>query len=246
MRIGHRQYTVLFITLALLSGSLIVACSQAEPQSDEPEFLALHGEMVGHIESVQALASELEDFTWHGFDDIGVQAPPAGLCSLGICIVEKGKADLYDGAGWVPLSEMLPSAERAKLLQVYCDKCLDTADRLRSERPSGERGVGALETEKPEVSEWQELCRQLESTLRGAEYLATSYRNTAEYQLAELEEAMGNSSTSVEEEYLEKFQSTSAEYIGLLDEVMYNLQQAEQASSQLARWQFSVDVLREE
>ena len=153
MRIGHRQYTVLFTTLALLSGSLIVACSQAEPQSEEPEVLALHGELVGHIESVQGLASELEDFTWRGFDDIGVQAPPAGLCSLGICIVEEGQADMYDGAGWVPLSEMLPTAERAKLLQVYCDKCLDTADRLRSERPSGETGVGALETERPEVSE---------------------------------------------------------------------------------------------
>jgi len=239
MRTGYRPYAFLLATLALLSGSLIVACSQAEPQSEEPEFLAVRGEMVGHIENVQALASELQDFTWRGFDDIGFQAPPAGCCGLGICIVEEGEGDMYGAGVWTPLTEMLPSAERAALLLLYCDKCLDMAERVMSKGPFGEPHAVVQKTEKPAVSEWQELCSQLESMLRGAEYLATNYRNTAKYQLDEIEEGVANSSANVEEEYLEEFQSISAEYIGLLDEVIHNLQQAEQARSQLANWQFS-------
>ncbi len=236
---GHRPYTILLATVALLSGSLIVACSQAEPQSEEPEFLAFHGEMVGHVESVQSLASELQDFTWRGFDDIGSQAPPAGCCSLGTCIVDKEKADMWAVGAWTPLSEMLPSTERATLLLLYCDKCLDMAEKVISESPFGEPHIVAQKTEKPAVSEWQELCSQLESTLMGAEYFALNYRNTAKLQLDEIEEAIANSSADLEDKYLGKFRSLSAEYIGLLDEIMHNLQRAEQVRSQLDNWQFN-------
>ena len=239
MRTGLRPYTILLATVALLSGSLIVACSQAEPQSEEPEFLAFHGEMVGHIENVQSLASELQDFTWRGFDDIGSQAPPAGCCSLGICIVEKEKGDMWAVGAWTPVSEMLPSTERATLLLLYCDNCLDMAEKVRSESPFGEPHTVVQKTEKPGASGYQELYRQVESTLRGAEYFALNYRNTAKLQLDEIEEAIANSSADLENEYLEEFRSLSAEYIGLLDEIIHNLQQAEQVRSQLANWQFS-------
>ena len=225
MRTVCKRNAALLTGLAMLLCALVPSCGQGELPSGEQKSLPLHSQIVGHIESVQALASELEDFTWQGLDDIGVQGPPAGSCGVGICIVEKGKGIAYDGSTWTTLTETLPTTERATLLLVYCDKCLDIAEKMQSESPA--------------ASGWQDACRQLESTLRGAEHLASDYRNTAKYQLDEIEEAIANSSTSIQEQYLEEFQSISAGYLGLLDEIIVNLQQAEQARSHLASWQLS-------
>ena len=112
-------------------------------------------------------------------------------------------------------------------------------EKMRSEAELVEPQTVAVVTEDPAVSGWQDVCRQLESTLRGAEYAALNYKNTAKYQLDEMQAAIANSSTSVQEKSLEKFQNTSAEYIGLLDEIIESLQQAEQVRYRLAGWQFS-------
>ena len=225
MRTDYKRHAVLFTGLAMLLCALIPSCGQGELPSGEQESLPLHSQIVGHIANVQDLASELEDFTWHGLDDIGVQGPPAGCCGVGICIVEKGKDIAHHGSTWTTLTEMLPTTERATLLLMYCDKCLDMAEQMQSESPA--------------ASGWQDACRQLESTLRGAKHLASDYRNTAKYQLDEIEEAVANSTPSAQEQYLEEFQSMSARYLGLLDEIIDNLQQAEEARSQLADCQLS-------
>lgn len=225
MRTVCRRNAALLTGLAMLLCAPVPSCGQGELPSGEQKSLPLHSQIVGHIENVQHLASELEDFTWHGLGDIGVQGPPAGCCGVGICIVEKGKGIAYDASAWTPLVEMLPTTERATLLLVYCNKCLDIAEKMQSESPA--------------ASGWQDTCRQLESTLRGAKHLASDYRNTAKYQLDEIEEAVANSSPSVQEQYLEEFQDMSAGYLGLLDEIIVNLQQAEDARSQLASQQSS-------
>ncbi len=88
------------------------------------------------------------------------------------------------------------------------------------------------------LTQWQELCGQLGSNLQGAASLTSNYRNTNSYVVAKLEEGINSSEPVIKQKYLEKFQSKSAKYLSLLDELIKNLQQAEQATLQLTNWQF--------
>ena len=53
-----------------------------------------------------------------------------------------------------------------------------------------------------------------------------------------MEDVLSSERAGIKEKYLENFQRESAEYIDLLDEVIDNLQQAEQLALRLRDWQF--------
>ena len=232
-----KWYAIIAVALVLLS---VTACSQRERQP-EPEFLDLCNKMKNYIEQAQAIASDLEDFNWNEFSDIGVLCPPKGICPVGsLPIVEKSSVTGEFMERWVPLVERLPSPQTAKTYSVQCASCLKLATEVCSRSPSNESQTRMPEAEKLALTQWQELCGQLQSALTGAEYLAFRDKTiAAEYTFPQLLLYFTNSDERIKQKYLNKFMAKSDKYIQLHDELIHNIQQAEQVASELANWQFS-------
>ncbi|MBM3183622.1 MAG: J domain-containing protein, partial [Chloroflexi bacterium] len=221
----------------LLLGSLMACTQPASRPASEDQFLRKHGEMKVYIGKARTAVVNLESFSWGELSDIGIESPPSGLCVLGACVITKGKAVNDDTNMWTPLVDMMPRAESAKPLKIYCDKCLEMAVKIRTQRPNTDNVTPAAAAENPEVAQWQEQCHQLESTLMGAETLALKYVHTAEETFKELNESFEKSDDKVRRQYQPKLQSKSNEYKDLLDEVIRNLQYARSNLAQIAGWE---------
>jgi hypothetical protein len=190
-----------------------------------------------YIGKASTAVVELESFSWGELGDIGIESPPAGLCVLGACVIKK-EAEVSDtGNKWTPLVDMMPRAESAKPLKIYCDKCLEMSVKIRTQRPASDNVTPAAAAENPEVAQWQDQCHQLEATLQGAETLARNYANTAEETFKELNESFDKSDDKVKSQYQHKLQVKSKEYTGLLDEIIRNLQYARSNLAEMAGWE---------
>jgi hypothetical protein len=190
-----------------------------------------------YIGKASTAVVELESFSWGELGDIGIESPPAGLCVLGACVIKK-EAEVSDtGNKWTPLVDMMPRAESAKPLKIYCDKCLEMSVKIRTQRPASDNVTPAAAAENPEVAQWQDQCHQLEATLQGAETLARNYANTAEETFKELNESFDKSDDKVKSQYQHKLQAKSKEYTGLLDEIIRNLQYARSNLAEMAGWE---------
>ncbi len=237
MKMRLRWYAIIAVALVLLS---VTACSQRERQPEQ-DFSDLCDKMKNYIEQAQAIASDLEDFNWNEFSDIGILCPPKGICPVGsLPIVEKSSVVEEFMERWVSLAERLPSPQTAKTYSVQCNNCLKLASEVCSRSPYNESQTRMPEAEKLTLTQWQELCSQLQSALQGAEYLA--FRNktiAAEYTFPQLFAYFTDSDERVKQKYLDKFMAKSDKYIQLHGELIRNIQQAEQVASELANWQFS-------
>ena len=61
---------------------------------------------IGTFEQAQAMASDLEDFNWNEFSDVGILCPPEGICPVGsLPIVEEKSVTEEALERWVPLVE---------------------------------------------------------------------------------------------------------------------------------------------
>jgi len=216
---------ILLAGLAFFLYSLAPARTSEEASIVEEKGLPeLCDEANDYIVKAHAVALELRGFKWDEFSAAGLLPPPGGMCALGDRVGEKEQFDVSTGCKWVTLPEMLPRPESAGVLVRYCEMSLDMMKKVRSAIPS----------DNSTQPEWQELCIQLQSNLQGAEHLALNYRNTNGYVLTQIEEGMTNSDEAIKKKYLERFQGKSQKYLELLDDLINALQQAEQATSQLA------------
>ena len=231
-----KWYLIITVVLLLLS---LTACSQRKSQAEQ-EFFDLCDNMTKHIEQAQAIASDLENFNWNEYSDIGILCPPQGICPVGnLPIVEKSSVVQESMDRWVPLVERLPSPQTAKSYSIQCNNCLKLAQEVCSQSPFNE-SQASQEPEKFTITQWQELCVQLQSASQGTAYLA--YRDktiAADYTLPQLVSYFTVSDERVKQKYLDKFMTKCDKYVQLHAEFTDNIQQAEQVASQLADWQFS-------
>src|SRR4030043_147745 len=230
MKMRPKWCAIIAVALVLLP---VVACSQPEQELLDP-----CDEMKKYIEHAQAMASGLEDFNWNEFSDVGILCPPEGICPVGSLPIG-GKKSVTGEAleRWFPLVERLPFPETAKTYSVQCASCLELASEVCSNSPSQTR---TLQAEELTLAQWQELCSQMQSALQGAEYLV--FRNktiAAEYTFPQLFAYFTDSDEGVKQKYLDKFIAKSDKYVQLHDELIHNIQQAEQLASELANWQSS-------
>ena len=226
-----KWYAIIAVALVLL---LFMACSQPEQELLDP-----CDEMKKYIEQAQAMASDLEDFNWNEFSDIGILYPPKGICPVGsLPIVEKKSVNGEALERWISLVERLPFPQTAKTYSVQCASCLKLASEVCSNSPYNETQTRLPEAEELTLTQWQELCGQLQSALQGAEYPV--FRNktiAAEYTFPQLFAYFTDSDEGVKQKYLDKFIAKSDKYVQLHDELIHNIQQAEQLASELANWQ---------
>lgn len=190
----------------------------------------------GNIEKAYSIALKLKDFTWDEFDDIGLEAPPSEICKIGESVTTKELFNPNSGCKWISLPEMLPRPESAGTLILYCDMCSKMAERVGLEKP----------LDNSESPEWLELCSQLQSTLKGAIYSATKYKDTNEYVLTNLEGSIDNSDPALKKKYLEKFKNKSTKYLSSLEDMVNNLEEAEQALLQLTNGKLDSEPSPEE
>jgi len=227
------------VILAGLMMSSLAACTQPVSKSGSKgnEFIQLHEEMKDYIGKARAEAVKLENFSWGKVGDIGIESPPAGLCVLGAAVIKK-EADINDNTNvWTPISDFLPRAESAKPLQIYADKCLEMSVEVRTQKPTSDNiSPAAIETD-PDVAQWQDQCRQLESTLNAAEHLAWKYATTAEHTFDDMEESFEKSDDRVRRQYLSKFQDKYTEYESILNEMIRYLQYARTSLAEIAGWE---------
>jgi hypothetical protein len=217
-------YAVLVVGgVLLLVGLALVWVPRSLKQVEEHKPADPYDAIKGYIEKARSIALELKDLTWDDFAAIGLEAPPSEVCKLGDRVTEKGSLDASSGCKWLPLPEMLPRPESAGPLVLYCDTCAKMAEQIRLKRPS----------DNSTIPKWLELCSQLQSTLNGAEHLATNYKNTNEYVLTNIGKSINNSDPAIKQNYSEKFKNKSAKYLSLLDDLVNNLEQAKQALLQL-------------
>ncbi|OGN93365.1 MAG: hypothetical protein A2Z75_08820 [Chloroflexi bacterium RBG_13_50_10] len=230
-----KWYLIITVVLLLLS---LTACSQRKGQAEQ-EFFDLCDKMNKHIEQAQAIASDLENFNWNEFSDIGILCPPAGICPVGnLPIVEKKSVvtELMDR--WVPLVERLPSPQTAKSYSIQCNNCLNLAREVCSQSPYNESQ--APQEPGKLITQWQELCVRLQSALQGTAYLASRDKTiAADYTFPQLFAYLTTSDEKVKQKYLAKFMAKSDEYIQLHDELTHDMQQAEQIAIELADWPFN-------
>ena len=230
-----KWYAIVAVALVLLP---VMACSQPESQPEQ-ELLDPCDEMKKYIEQAQAMASDLEDFNWNEFSDIGILYPPKGICPVGsLPIVEKKSVNGEALERWISLVERLPFPQTAKTYSVQCASCLKLASEVCSNSPYNETQTRLPEAEELTLTQWQELCGQLQSALQGAEYLV--FRNktiAAEYTFPQLFAYFTDSDEGVKQKYLDKFIAKSDKYVQLHDELIHNIQQAEQLASELANGQ---------
>lgn len=231
-----KWYTTIIAALLLLS---FMACNQRESQPEQGLF-DLCDKTKKHIEQAQAIASDLEDFNWNEFSDIGILCPPKGICPVGpLPIVEKNSVaeELIDRV--VPLTERLPSPATAKIYSLQCDNCLKLASKLCSNSPYNQSQAIPAEPGKTTLAQWQESCDQLQSALQGAEYLVSRDKTiAADYTFLQLLAYFNASDEEVKQKYLDKFMAKSDKYIQLHDEFINSIQQAKQLAMELASWQF--------
>ncbi|MCX6008797.1 MAG: hypothetical protein NTW48_01940 [Chloroflexi bacterium] len=232
-----KWYAIIAVALVLLS---VMACSQRERQPEQ-QFLDLCDKMKKYIEQAQAMASDLEDFNWNEFSNIGILCPPKGICPVGsLPIVEKSSVVEEFMERWVSLAERLPFPQTAKTYSVQCASCLKLASEVCSRSPYNESQTRTPEAEKLTLTQWQELCSQLQSALQGAEYLASRDKTIAlDYTFPQLLVYLDSSDEGIKQKYLDKFMAKSDKYIQLHAGLIHNIQQAEQVASELANWQFS-------
>ena len=232
-----KWYVIIAVALALLSA---MACSQREGQPEQ-QFSYLCDKMKECIEQAQAMASDLEDFNWNEFSDVGILCPPKGICPVGsLPIVEKKSVTAEALERWVPLVERLPFPQTAKTYSIQCASCLKLANEVCSNSPYNELQARITEAEELTLTQWQELCSQLQSALQGAEYLAFRDKTiAADYTFSQILTYFTDSDEGVKQKYLDKFIAKFDKYIQLQDELINNIQQAEQLASELADWQSS-------
>jgi len=232
MKMKLKWFSIIALTFVLMS---VIACNHQKGQQ-EPQFLNPCDKMKYYIEQAQAVASELEDFNWNEFSNIGILCPPEGICPVGsLPIVEKGSVKEEFIERWFPLVERLPYPQTAKTYSIQCASCLKLAQEVCSHSPYNESLTLMPETEELTITQWQELCDQLQSALTGAEYLAFRYKTiAAEYTFPQLLAYFTDSDEKIKQKYLNKFIAESDKYIQLHDKFIHNIQQAEQVAIELA------------
>jgi hypothetical protein len=237
MKMQLKWYPILAVALVLLS---VMACNQRELQPEQG-FLSQCDKVKKHIEQAQAIASDLEDLNWSEFSQIGIVIPPEGMCSVGtVPIVEKSSVTGEALKNWVSLAEQLPSPQTAKTYSIQCNNCLKLAADFCLRSPYNESQTRLPEAEKVTVSQWQELCSQMQSALQGAEYLVSKNKTIfADYTFPKLLTYFTASDEQIKQDYLNRFMTESDKYIQLHDELIYNIQQAKQVAIELANWQSS-------
>jgi len=237
MKIRLKWYAIIAAALALMS---VMACNQRESQPEQ-QFSYLCDQMTECIEQAQAIASDLEDFDWNEFSDVGILCPPRGICPVGsLPIVEKKSVTEETLERWVPLVERLPFPQTANTYSVHCANCLELASDVCSNSPYNESQASMTEAEEPVLTEWQELCSELQSALQGTEYVVFKNKTiAADYTFPQLFQYFTDSDEEVKQKYLDKFMAESDEYIQLHADLVDNIQQAEQLASELANWQSS-------
>jgi len=190
-------------------------------QIEEHEFLETYSEMRDYIQHVHTLALELQGFSWHQFADVGWY-----------------EVDKYGVQKWTLLQEVLPSAGTVQPLATDCDQCLALATEVWSENPYKEPQTPVQEMERLTIPEWRQLCGELQTSLAGIKVGVENFKADTESLFSQVEAVLSTERAGIKEKYLENFQIKSAEYTDLLDEVIDNLQQAEQLASRLRDWQF--------
>jgi hypothetical protein len=230
-------YTITTAVLALVS---LAACAQPQlanqPQSD---YSSQCLKMQQNIEKARSIALDTQHFSWNEFAAIGVLYPPQGICPVkNLPIVEKDSVDKKLVDRVVPLPEGLPSSKTAETYYVQCDNCLKLAIKVCSQSPYNQN-AGTAGSENI-TAQWQQSCSQLLSALQGAEYLAARDKSiAADYTFPKLIAYFTVSDENIKQKYLDKFTARSDEYIKLHDELIHNIQQAEQTATDLSNWQFS-------
>jgi hypothetical protein len=224
--------TAFFLILTLFPG-----CNQSTSRQGN-EFSNLCDRMQKNIKQGQSIASELEKFKWDEFSEIGILCPPQGICPVGnLPIVEKASIDKNLADRVVDLASQLPNPKTAETYSVQCANCLSLAREVCSNNPYSE--IPANESDNV-TARWQQLCSQLQSALQGAEYLASRDKTiAADYTFPKLFAYFTASDEKVKHKYLEKFTARSDEYIKLHDDLIRNMQEAEQAAIDLSNWQFA-------
>ena len=235
IRLKWYAIAIIAAALALMS---VMACTQREGQPEQ-QFSYLCDKMKECIEQAQAIASDLEDFNWNEFSGVGILCPPAGICPVGsLPIVEKKSVTAETLERWVPLVERLPFPQTAKTYSVHCANCLELARDVCSNSPYSESQARMTEAEELALTEWQELCSELQSALQGTEYVVFKNKTiAADYTFPQLFEYFTDSDEAVKQKYLDKFMAKSDEYIQLHADLINNIQQAEQLASELGNWQ---------
>lgn len=230
-----RWYSALLLGLVLLLAGLVMACGQpeAQPEEESPytaeelrqieeqEFFELYQEMKSYIGHAHTSASKLKGFSWHQFGSVGSY-----------------RVDKYGVQKWTLFSEILPSADVASPLLAQCDECRALATKVWLERPYEEAQRAVQEMEKLTIPEWRTLCGELELELGEAEHQASNIKAATEELFTAMEDGLSKDRPLIKERYLENFQRKSADYTDLLNEVMYNLKEAEQIASELRSWEF--------
>jgi hypothetical protein len=244
MKMQLKQYPMLAAALVLLS---VMACNQREVQPEQG-FLSQCDKVKKHIAQALAIASDLENFNWSEFSKIGMVYPPQGMCSIGtLPIVEKISVTGEALKNWVSLAEQLPSPQTAKTYSIQCNNCLKLAADFCLRSPYNESQTRLPEAEKVTVSQWQELCSQLQSASQGAEYMVSKNKTiAADYTIPELITYFIASDEQIKQNYLDRFMTESDKYIQLHDELIYNIQQAIQGAIELANWQPSPQGIGDE
>jgi hypothetical protein len=229
-------YAVLAVGAALLlAGLALVWVPESPIRIGETKPADPYNAIKSYIKKAQSMALELEKFTWQEFSTVGLEAPPSEVCKLGERVTAKESFDESSGCKWIPLPDMLPRPESAATLVVYCDKSLEMAEKIRATSPS----------DNSTMTQWLELCNQLQSTLNGAEHSAMSYKSTNEYVLTNISKSINNSDPAIKQKYLEKFKNKSAKYLSLLEDLANNLEQAEQTLSQLTNGRLADETIPE-
>jgi hypothetical protein len=231
MKMRLKWCAIMAVVLALL----LMACGQREGQPEQ-QFADPCDKLRYYIEQAQVIASELEDFNWEEFSEIGILCPPRGICPVGdLPIVEKSSASGELMERWVPLVERLPYPQTAGTYSIQCAGCLKLAKEVCSNGPYNGSQENVPEAEKLTLAQWQELCRRLQSALQGAEYSASKDKTIfSDYTFPQLWSYLNSSDEEIKQKYLEKFMSKSDEYIQLHAELINNIQQAEQVAIELA------------
>lgn len=230
-------YAVLVAGVALIIAGLV---SLWAPESlkliEERKPVDPYNALNNHIEKARSIAIQLERFTWDEFSAIGLEAPPSEICQIGESVTTKESFNPSSGCKWISLPEMLPRPESAGTLVLYCDMCLKMAERVRLERP----------LDNSEALDWLDLCSQLQSTLKGAAHLAMSYKNTNDYILTHIGDSINNSDPTLKQKYLDKFENKSARYLSSLEDLVNNLEGAEQSLLQLTNGKLDGEATPEE
>jgi hypothetical protein len=236
MAMQFKGYAFLAVALVLLSAA---ACSQIkEPTEGPAEKPPSDGCSAAqyYIERAQAITSNLEDFDWKEFSEIGIVCPPQGMCSVSaVPIVEEKSVTGEALTRWTSVAALLPSQETVKIYRIQCDNCLKLAGELCQLDPGNEPATEASQSDNLTVSHWQEQCSQLQSALRGAEYLISKNKTIAQdYTFPLVITYFTDSDEQIKRDYLDRFVTESSKYVELQAEMIQEIRQAQQVTDKLA------------